>query len=281
MKNENVAQNEIYTRQFAILMFILTFTYKVSRLPPLVAECVGSSGSLLIFLYMTLEVVMFFIVYRFATCGGAQKLKDNPIYKGLVAVLGVYFILKFILMYSGTVLFAMELLFENISPYEVIITLIIPVAYAAHKGLNSIARTAEICIWIVALILTVNFVFLNAQTDFSNNLPLLNGRFNELLSDGDKFFFWFGDFSPLLLVKLKPSKRNPVGFSLFVSFFAVIISIVLMYAMYGEMAQYISNFIVRTAGYNQFASKLGRLDWTGMIAWLIMSLLFLDRKSVV
>ncbi len=275
MKSDTVARNEIYTRQFAILMFILTFTFKVSRLPPLVAEYAKSSGSLLVFLYMTLEVVMFFIVYRFVAENGAEKLSGNRIYKTLAAVLAANFLFKLILMYSGTILFTMELLFENISPYEIILTLIIPVAYAAYKGINSIARTAEICIWIIASVLTINLVFLNAQLDFSNNLPLLNGSFGELLTDGDKFFFWFGDFTPLLFVKLKQSKRNPVGLSLFISFIAVIFAIVIMFAMYGEVAEYISNFIVRIAGYNQFASKLGRLDWTGMIAWLIMALLFL------
>lgn len=266
--------NVIYKRQFAILLFILTFTYKVSRLPPIVAEAVGSSGSLLIFIYMILEVILFLIVYRFILIDGNETLKNTVTYKVLMVVFAANFLIKAFIALSGTILFSLELLFENISPYEVILALMIPVTYIAYKGIRVIGRTSEACFPIIALVLLINFIFLKAKLIFSNNLPLLNGSFGELLTDGDKFFMWFGDLTPLIFVKLKSSRRNYVGLSMAASFLLVMIAIILMYAMYGPASEYISNFIVKIAGYNQFANKLGRLDWTGMIIWLIMSLLF-------
>lgn len=266
--------NVLYKRQFAILLFILTFTYKVSRLPPIVAEAVGSSGSLLIFLYMIMEVILFLIVYRFILIDGNETLKNTVTYKVIMVVLAANFLIKAVIALTGTILFSLELLFENISPYEVILALMVPVTYIAYKGIRVIGRTSEACFPVIAIVLLINFVFLKAKLVFSNNLPLLNGSFGELLTDGDKFFIWFGDLTPLIFIKLKSSRKNYVGLSMAASFLLVMIAIIIMYAMYGAASEYISNFIVKIAGYNQFANKLGRLDWTGMIIWLIMSLLF-------
>lgn len=243
------------------------------------ADAVGSSGTFLISLYMVLELAAFFVIYKFILTGGTVLLensKSKPVFKFLSAVLAANFFFKLVLMYAGTVLFTHELLFETVSPAEITLTLIIPVVYVACKGIRVISRTAEFLIWLIIAVLAVNLVFLKVFPDFSSNLPLLNGSFGDLVKAGDKFFFWFGDLTPLMFVKLKSSKRNYVKLSVFSSWVIVIFGIVLMYAFYGKAAPYVSNVIVKVASFNQFAAKLGRLDWTGMIVWLLMSLIFLS-----
>ena len=73
--------NIVYTRQFALLVFILCFTFRVSRLPPLVAEAVGSSSLFVIMLYLLAEAVHFLVVYRFVLSGGAEVIGQTALYK--------------------------------------------------------------------------------------------------------------------------------------------------------------------------------------------------------
>ncbi|MEG1790774.1 MAG: GerAB/ArcD/ProY family transporter [Clostridia bacterium] len=272
--------NLIYKRQLAVLIFIMAFTFKVSRLPPLVAEHVKSSGALLIALYLVFEIIMFFIIYRIANANGLKDIEDgngkNIMYKLLMLILLLNFLFKLCLMYAGTVLFVLELLFENISTEEIALILVIPIAYLSAKGIQTISRTAEISMWYIILVLVVNFLFLKASPDFSLNLPILNDEIPVFLKKGSVFFFWFGDFTPFIFLTLKDSKRNFIKVSLTASVLLILFVFLLMFAVYGNSARYISNFIVKVASFNQFANKLGRLDWTGMIAWLVLAILYLS-----
>lgn len=268
----------IHKRQLTILIFFMVFTFKLSKLPPLMAENVKSSGTMTVIFYLLLEAVSFAFIYAIIQKGDFDTLENGKgkwPYKLIMAVLAAGFLFKLCLMYAGTVMFVQEQLFENISITELALTLIIPVAYIAAKGIKIISRTAEICIWYIAVALLFNLVFLKAEPDFSRNLPLLNTSFSEYVTDGSKFFFWFGDLTPFLFVTLtRGGKSKPWGMLVFSSLL-VAFGFSLMYAMYGNSSMYIGNFVVKIASFNQFADKLGRLDWTGMIAWLVMAIIYL------
>jgi Spore germination protein. len=269
----------IYKRQFSLLIFVMLFTFKLSKLPSILAENVKSSGTLTVFLYLLLEAVSFAFVYAIMKKGNVDELLDGKskwAYKAMLTVVFACFLLKLCLMYAGVVTFVLEQLFENISVTGIALALIVPVAYLAAKGIRVISRTTEIFIWYIAVVLVFNVIFLKVRPDFMRNLPLLNAPLPEYAAEGSKFFFWFGDFTPFMFVALKDDKKaKPWGMFLFVSL-VVVFGIALMYSMYGNSAVYIGNFIVKLASFNQFADKLGRLDWTGMIAWLIMAIIFLS-----
>lgn len=265
----------------AFLIVILSFTFKVSYLPTLVVTHVQSSGTFLMALYLVPEILMFFIIYKFINIDGIFTIESHDnigtkiVYKTIMAILMIYFICRLYLMYVGTVMFVLEVMFENILPIEIEYTLIIPILYIAYKGIRTISRTSEILTWISVAILITNYVFLKSDLNFSENFPLLNDTFKNFIKSGSLFFFWFGDFTPLIFLTLKSSKRNYVTLSLIISVAFILFAYVIMYAMYGNSATYLSNLIVKMAGFNQFGNKLGRLDWTGIIAWLIMAILYL------
>ena len=81
---------------------------------------------------------------------------------------------------------------------------------------------------------------------------------------------WFGDATPLLFLSIKPSRRNPTSLMYGLSAGFVIIEFVLMNAIYGNASEYVVNLVVKVAGFNQFSDVLVRLDWTGLIVWLML-----------
>lgn len=87
---------------------------------------------------------------------------------------------------------------------------------------------------------------------------------------------WFGDATPLLFLSIKPSRRNPTSLMYGLSAGFVIIGFVLMNAIYGNASEYVVNLVVKVAGFNQFSDVLGRLDWTGLIVWLMLAVIYIS-----
>lgn len=269
-------QNVVYTRQFALLAFILCFTFRVSRLPPLMRQAVGSSNVFVLILYLLADAVQFFVVYKFVATGGKEAIEDTPFYKISGAVLFVNFFFKVFLASAGATAFTTETLFEDIKKWCVAVALFIPATYASIKGIKTIARTAEVTSFMTFAVLSLNLVFLKVYFDFSKNLPVLDGEITEILKDGDRFFTWFGDATPLLFLSMKPSKRNPTAVFYGLATGLVVAGFVLMNAIYGDASKYVVNLVVKVAGFNQFSDVLGRLDWTGIIVWLTLAVMYIS-----
>ncbi len=271
--------NSIYKNQLAVLVFILTFALKMSRLPPEMAGVMGSSGTFVVSIYLLFELITFLFVYSFMKRGGLEVFDKNPskTYKVLLVVVMVYYLVKTCLVTGGTILFVIELLFDGVSAVLICITLLIPIFYLAYKGMRTIARFSQICIWLIAFVLAFNYIFLKANPIFSQNLPLINDTIPKMFEKGSSFFLWFGDVTPLLFIKLKKerAKGTPIAVAIIAAFGLIIYGFTLLFALYGNAAPYISNFLVKVASYNQFADKLGRLDWSGIIIWMLMAMIYL------
>lgn len=206
-------------------------------------------------------------------------MDENPpkTFKILIFLVMAYYIIKTSLTMGGTILFIIDLLFDGAKVGLICVTLILPIFYLAFKGIRTIARFSQICIWLIAFVLGFNYIFLNANPVFSQNLPLINDTIPNMIKNGSSFFLWFGDVTPLLFIKLKKdhSKGTSIAVAIVAAFGLIIYGFSLMYALYGNAAPYISNFLVKVASYNQFADKLGRLDWSGIIIWLLMAMIYL------
>lgn len=273
-------ENSIYKNQLAVLVFILTFAFKMSRLPPEMAGIMGSSGTFVVSIYLLIELITFIFIYRFMKSGGLDAMNENPpkTFKILLLLVMAYYVIKTCLTMGGTILLIIDLLFDGANAGLICITLILPIFYLAFKGIRTIARFSQICIWLIAFVLGFNYIFLNANPVFSQNLPLINDTIPNMIRNGSSFFLWFGDVTPLLFIKLKKdhSKGTPIAVAIVAAFGLIIYGFSLMYALYGNAAPYISNFLVKVASYNQFADKLGRLDWSGIIIWLLMAIIYLS-----
>lgn len=269
-------RNLIYTRQFALLAFATCLTFRESRLPPLMRQAVGTNNLFVLLLYLLLDAAQFFVVYKFVATGGKEAIQDTVFYKVAGAMLFVNFFMKTFMATAGTAAFTTESIFEDIGTGSVVVALLVTTGYIAAKGIRTIGRTAEISSFLIFTVFTLNLVFLKVYLDISENLPFIDGEVLDVLKRGDKFFMWFGDATPLLFLSIKPSKRNPTSLMYGLSAGFVIIGFVLMNAIYGNASEYVVNLVVKIAGFNQFSDVLGRLDWTGIIVWLMLAVIYIS-----
>lgn len=85
-------RNLVYTRQFALLAFATCLTFRVSRLPPLMRQAVGTNDLFVLLLYLLLDAAQFFVVYKFVATGGKEAIQDTVFYKVAGAILFVNFL---------------------------------------------------------------------------------------------------------------------------------------------------------------------------------------------
>jgi len=245
-------------------------------LPPLMRQAVGTNNLFVLLLYLLLDAVQFFVVYKFVATGGKDAIQDTAFYKIAGAMLFVNFFMKTFMATAGTTAFTTESLFEDIGTGSIAVALLAVSGYIAAKGIRTIGRTTEISSFLVFTVFTLNLVFLKVYLDFSKNLPFIDGEFLDVIRRGDEFFMWFGDATPLLFLSIKPSRRNPTPLMYGLSVVFVIIGFVLMNAIYGDASEYVVNLVVKVASFNQFSDVLGRLDWTGLIVWLMLAVIYIS-----
>ena len=92
---------------------------------------------------------------------------------------------------------------------------------------------------------------------------------------------WFGDFTPLLIVRL--AKEDKTRFeraypplSMILVDFAVIGFFVAFIAIYGNVASYIDHAFSNIGVYNKISDMLGGVDFPIIIVWLMMSIIKLS-----
>lgn len=239
-------------------------------------QSVGTNNLFILALYLIADAVQFFAVYKFVASGGKEAIRDTVFYKIAGLMLFVNFFMKLFMASAGTTAYTTETLFEEISTGAVVVALMMPATYAAVKGIRAIGRTAEITSFLAFTVFVLNLVFLKAYLDFSENLPFVDGKIVDVLKKGDEFFMWFGDATPLLFLSIKPSKRNPTALLYGLSSVLVVAGFVLMNAIYGPASEYVVNMVVKVASFNQFSDVLGRLDWTGIIVWLMLAVIYIS-----
>ncbi len=263
-------------KQIAILIFILGITFKVSALPSLISDKLEQSATFYIVLFMIIDILIGFLIFYTLKYDGINLLQEklHPIiYKGIMLVFSIYFLAKLLLFFCGIVVFTEGQLFDNIDIYLIALTLIFPITYFASNGIRAIARTMEIMIFCIIIVIFINFTFVNANFNFWYNLPIFTEKFSTQIAESSQFLLWFGDCTPLLFVCLArhtKGKKLPLITAIGTILFTIL-CYTFMFAIYGNNTAYISNFAVKLSSYNIFSNDLGRMDWLGMIVWLSMA----------
>lgn len=269
--------NTVTGKQFAILVFIMTLTFKIGRLPSLMADKCGNSALAAVIIYLAVELVIFAVVYRCVKNRAFETIdKHLPVFasKALYFAAAAYFIMKLTLMLLGTTLFVNVNLSDSMPEWEAAVLLLVPVTYMAVKGIKAIGRTSEILFWPIAAFVLFSLVFMKTDIDINRNLPILNTDLKTFLGQINNFYFWFGDYIPLMLLSVSDAGKKYVTASLAAGVAVALTVYVLLNAVYGELMSYISEPLVKFAAFNQFGKMLGRLDWTGIIAWLAMAVIY-------
>ncbi|MDR3216144.1 MAG: spore germination protein [Clostridiaceae bacterium] len=267
--------NEIYDRQTGAIVFIMALCFKIGVLPGLLANQVDNPLPM-VFAACVIELLMYACVIKFTKNGGMDLLKSESkiFYNAVLGVLLLYFLVKGIVLTGSLVLMIEQLLFDNISVYLVIITLLATVAYLAVKGIKGIARLSEMLVLILALSMLVNLVFLKSRMNFSNNLPVITDDLVQYFKAWGSYGAWFFDSVPFLFITIKSrGKRHYIGAAYLIAFAFIMTYYFLGNALFGKYLFGIDNFLVKLSSFNFLSEELGRLDWTGIISWVVICMI--------
>ncbi len=273
MKGEVKASTRVYPSQLAALAFIASVTFKVLMLPRYFAGECGRQFWAAMALMIALDIATFAFVYKIARAGGLRSLDVPLAVKNaaiLLAVTGSAF--KAVLFCSETVAYAATTLFDEGLWRLVLAGLIPALAYIAYKGYNVIARVAQISVWLIGTVVVLNILLADLHGDPDAVLPILPDA--GVAAAGDKYLFWFGDFTPLMFCSIAVDARRkhvPVLISLaFIAIFTVGFTIALA-CVFGGGTTYASFAFAKLSVFNKLSKLLGALDFPVVSAWLLMA----------
>ncbi|MEG1963725.1 MAG: GerAB/ArcD/ProY family transporter [Clostridia bacterium] len=270
-----MTNNIVYKKQICLLAFVLTITFKVAMLPKYLFIEAQNQIVLLIVLYMLLEFGIFALIYCSIQNQNIVDIFTNKWVKiPLFSLLGVAYFCKFLVFFCEALNF-ISLQFFDDQKWEYLSLAFLPIiVYIAFKGGNCIVRLTELSVWIVALAILFNFIYLRVDMDATNILPILPNGIAPLASAFDKNLIWFFDYTPLLFLTVK-SKKNESKWFVPVAIFIIALMLVgyyfLLIAAFGNGMYLINNSFTKIAIFNKFSELFGVIDLPMIATWMIMA----------
>lgn len=262
----------IYNSQAGVVVFMCCFILKITALPGRIASELESGTIWFYMIIFGLDFLLLCVAYPFFRDGADETLRNSNCraYKIGLFFLGLFFALKSVVYFASVITRLSLAFYAGISPFVVILLLLLPVTYLAVKGIKCIARSCELCFLLVLFIFVGTLVFIKTDFDFGRNLPVFPVEPADFFKNGFRFGIYMGDWLPLIFVRIKKKRFPYFGTSVWFTFALMIIVILLGIASYGESLGYVDNLILRLAGFNQLAAEIGRLEWTTLCSSVIM-----------
>lgn len=299
-------KNNILTaRQYGILAFLLSFVFKFSLLPGLVAEAAGRDMWLVITAAVVIEAGMLAVIVRISALGGIEAIKErygNVAYLTLAVPAIVLFTLKCAVYMSEVNTFTTSYLFYNVSADAVAAILTLAIAFLAVRAAKGIGRVAEIALWLVPVLILIGAVFGKIKVEPSYVLPVAADGIGPIASAFDRSLFWFFDYTPLLFFRLKTNEsgeeRKPEaaraargaagkeGLAALKKYAPVIggalgavLIIPALYAVfvmtYGMSGHLVGNAFSSLGSFNVVNTEIGSIDWPAIELWLCFAVIVL------
>ncbi len=263
----------MYNSQVGAVVFLCSIAFKLSSLPSIVNEFLSSSTLWFYIGLILVDTLSFVLTYLFFKDGSDEHLHKDTRYKIGLFVLMLYLSFKCIAFFSFAVLFFTVELFVGVPPFIVVSILIAPIVYIGVKGANTIARTAEIFVFIIFGVILLNLAFLDAKLDIGRNLPVFSMPAREVFAHSLRYGNWLGNLLPFIFVKIENKKFPYVSTSYASSQIVVLIVVFIGMSMYGDSMKVLSNLLIETSGFNQLSTEIGRMEWTALFAVVVMGIM--------
>lgn len=273
-------ENSIYRTQFASIACISAFTFKVVMLPSYFALTASNLAFVSIAIMMLIDTILYGIVFYISKHINVLKIENKALIAPIMA--GVFFIsLSRIVVLSGeTVAYTSSTLFDQGKITFILITLFPVLAYICLKGATAMGRMAQIVFAIAVLAIGATLLLLRAEMDFSALRPFDIG-YNNVFKACDMHYFWFGDYIPLLFMRVVPPKRSKekkfiIPLALTLIFTGIVCFYVLFTVIYADAGQYIAFAFNKIAVFNKVTQLIGPTNFPVIIAWILMAIVKLS-----
>lgn len=260
----------------AVLVFILTLTFKTCNLPSVIFSASGESAIWSILIHTLLDGLLLGVSLYVASKGGMQsKSIPTPVRKVGAFLLFFFFLFKFGAFIYESTDSASKVLFENSLIFPIFAIVLIASAYIGSKGFSGIGRVALVFAWISVFIFIFNLFFVGFDGFAYNLYPVL--RFENVPKGILKEAVWFGEPLILMTADLSPKFTKKETGRVILAFVLAVIVLEAFYLLiiytYGELSNSITNAFARVLTMNKYANELGAVDWPIIIIWLISAII--------
>lgn len=273
---ENNQKNKIYEEQFLLLAFISVVTFKIVMLPQYLISSVANNSYIVMAFMVAIEIMMLTVVYGVVKNGSILE-QDLP--KWLKAVFAILILVSSVIKSTARgsegIAYIATSLYANVSWVYITLALIMVGIYIAQRGAKVLARSAQIFFWIIASACVFFIVFSNIKLDPLDLMPFkISG---ELAVACDKYLMWFGDFTPLLLVTVTPSKNHGkkrlaiwTALAILGAFLLTVVVMILFICTFGEAGELVGNAFLSVSSLNKIFFMIGSADLPTVLSWLVM-----------
>ncbi len=273
---ENNQKNKIYEEQFLLLAFISVVTFKIVMLPQYLISSVANNSYIVMAFMVAIEIMMLTVVYGVVKNGSILE-QDLP--KWLKAVFAILILVSSVIKSTARgsegIAYIATSLYANVSWVYITLALIMVGIYIAQRGAKVLARSAQIFFWIIASACVFFIVFSNIKLDPLDLMPFkISG---ELAVACDKYLMWFGDFTPLLLVTVTPSKNHGkkrlaiwTALAILGAFLLTVGVMILFICTFGEAGELVGNAFLSVSSLNKIFFMIGSADLPTVLSWLVM-----------
>ena len=273
---ENNQKNKIYEEQFLLLAFISVVTFKIVMLPQYLISSVANNSYIVMAFMVAIEIMMLTVVYGVVKNGSILE-QDLP--KWLKAVFAILILVSSVIKSTARgsegIAYIATSLYANVSWVYITLALIMVGIDVAQRGAKVLARSAQIFFWIIASACVFFIVFSNIKLDPLDLMPFkISG---ELAVACDKYLMWFGDFTPLLLVTVTPSKNHGkkrlaiwTALAILGAFLLTVGVMILFICTFGEAGELVGNAFLSVSSLNKIFFMIGSADLPTVLSWLVM-----------
>ena len=273
-------------RQLFFMILLTVPVYKIAMLPSFMANISGQDMWFSVGNSMLFDLLLLAGILLIKSRVGKLQFQNKgfKIATSVVAVLCcAYFLLQFTVFSEETLGYLLQAFFDDGDRLQIAVPLVVAAAYLGYKGCKTLGRVCEVFVWFFAFAVVMSVIFNNAEIDYSNLKPVLDGDIGQKAFGGMRGYLWFGDYLPLLFIDLQDRKKKKpllvlgggLGVTLFTSaLFAV------FFAQWGDLTSSVPNAFARLSGYNIISADVGKVDWISILSWLSCGVLKLATLLV-
>ncbi|MGN1098840.1 MAG: GerAB/ArcD/ProY family transporter [Christensenellales bacterium] len=261
--------------QLAFLILLVYPAFKITSMPSYFCGVAKNDAWISFLVMCILDFVMLFLIMTVRKRGGVEKLLGKTACSVLMLFVGLYSVFKVALLCVGYANYVTDVLFDHDRKALIVLPFMLIAMYIGFTGSRTIGRTCEVVGYMLLASWIMNLLFNTAPPDLSNVLPFMDENVTEKLTSGMKIALFFGDFLPLLFIRIDNRKKNVwvVYAAAGVSIVSTTLIYVAFIGLYGQAGEITNNAFARILSHNILTPEVGRLDWLGVAVWLVRCVL--------
>lgn len=275
------SKDGISSKQFVVLLFLVTLAIKMFMLPSLILRTVGKDGYLVIVAYTLFEFVGLGLLLAAVVRNPDKTLFDilsaatgKVVSRIIVTFIIAFALVKATIVISEIKMFFAVIMYRDINWAILAVPLFAVLTAMSVRPLRSIGRTAELVFPVVALSTFILAALLFGDIRPENLLPVMPEGAGKVADGVGKFAMWFGDttFLALFLGRVKVSRKLVAGafIAKLVASLIVIFFTVVLFASYANVSTLIDygNNVSNMTQLSLGSQDYGRFDLLFYCVWI-------------